>query len=203
MSIQERNRKVPLAVELGYKFTLHATYFDSIQDKTIDAKFFSDTVQYIREEIDTINEYWIFFFGSALDPPTEIETQEGLREYLRNVLRITKAKIHVQYGDPVEAAFELGAFFALNDLAPPNESMHDSYLGVIRKQLIRLGIKIDDVLKASLPNLLSEETEIRSSMRTEVFNRIENLFGERVATSWLRGVEFTAGTPGAAQFKKA
>ena len=196
MNAEEQKRNVPLALELGYKFTLHATYFDAIKYQTIAAKNFSNTIRYIREDIQTINEYWVFFFGSSLDKPSKIDTNEALREYLGAVLRRTRAKIHIHYGDPVEAAFELGAFFALNDLSPPKESKYDIYLSEIRGQLQRLGIDIDDALEASLPNLLSDKIEIRFPVRTEIFDRIEKLFGERVATSWLKGFEVNAAISG-------
>jgi len=205
MTEEKRNRKVPLALELGYKLSLHATYFDAIQGKSIDAKRLPGTLQHVKEELEVLEEYYLFFFSETIPEPTGLETQDSIREYLASLLRTTKAKMHVRYGDPVEAAFELGSMLAINDLAPPQESIKERFLEVLGDLLKRIDIETDDALFPLLSGLLAEDIEQRANARKELFKEIGGRFGERPRSSWLgwlRGLEITTGVPGVIQVKK-
>ena len=202
MAKESKNRNVPLALEFGYKLSLHATYFDAIEGKSIDPEHLPSTLRYVREELDVLNEYHAFFFETAIAGHCAIHTQEEIRDYLATLLRMTKARLHVRFGDPVEAAFELGGMFALNDLAPPSESIQERFLAVLRDLVERIGLKAKDELEPILSDLLAEEVEQRANARNGLFGRIESCFGERVSPSWFSGLEVATGIPGVVQVKK-
>jgi hypothetical protein len=158
--------------------------------------------KYIQEQIDIINEYWIYLFESELDKPSQIKNEEFLGYYLGKLFRKTKAKIHIKFGGPVEAAFDLGALFAANLLEPPETSEYETITNEIKEKLRVLDIKIDENLSNVLNDIRSENIDIRDNVRKEVLNRIETQYRDKTEASWLKGFEVNIGIPNLAQIEK-
>jgi len=198
----DEKRKVPLALEFGYKAHLHSLYFDAIQDQQIDTENLPRTLDYVRRELEILNEYNLFFFCVPIPNFQTIETQEHTRECFGELLRVTKAKIHIRYGDPVESAFEVGVLFALNDFGPPQEELVTLFKKRMDEYLDNIGLNTQN-LKLIADNLVSEDSKKRAEARQALSKEIKNNFGQGIDVSWLKGFELMAGIPGIAQIKKS
>ena len=198
----EENRRVSLVFEFSYKLCVLAIYFDANKDQQINEKRIPQIIYHVINELEVLNEYSKFLVDSPLKPFENLVNQNEITEYLNSTKRMISTIIHLRYGDPYEAAVDLGEFFAMTELvAPSDDEMHQALIDKVKGILSRLGVKVDQ-LSETFKSLIAKNDEERRKGRKDIATLVEAKFGATGSKSWLIGIEFSAGIPGIVQLKK-